>query len=139
MTSLEVVGFTRLQLTAKRFLKAVIDRADPEDSLIDAVIGLESLFGERGEIAFSIASGVSKLLGKTQVEREKRFSRVKKIYTARSNVVHGKEVKQSDVPELRASALLYLKKCVVELLENRQDLLELDTARRVRSLVLGDK
>ena len=140
VTSLEDVDFTRIQLTANRFLKAVIDRADPEDSLIDAVIGLESLFGGRSDIAFSLASGVSKLLGNNKAEREEIFSDVKKIYTARSNVVHGKEMKlRNDVTALRASALSYLQRCFVELLENRQDLLELDSTSRVRTLILDDK
>ena len=138
--ALESVDFSRVEIAASRFLKAVIGRAGAEDSLIDAVIGLESLFGGRAEIAFSMASGVSNLLGKDRAEREQIFAEIKTIYNARSDVVHGRAPKQrDDVRSLRAAALYYLKRCLVELLETRPELLELDTACRVRTLVLGDK
>lgn len=136
--ALESVNFSRVEIAASRFLKAVIGRAEPEDSLIDAVIGLESLFGGGPQIAFSMASGVSCLLGKDSAERVKIFHEIKEIYRARSTVVHGDKLKQKvDVRSLRASALSYLKRCLVELLETRQKLLGLDTESRVRALVLG--
>ena len=137
--SLESVDLGRIHVAVNRFLKAMIGRAEPEDSLIDAVIGLENLFGGRTEAAFSMASGVSRLLGKDRAEREKVFSKIKKVYRARSDVVHGREIKrQDDVSLLRADALTFLKRCLVELLMNRRDLLEPDSAGRVQALVLGD-
>ena len=129
-----------IQTAAKRFIGALINRNDVEDSLIDAVIGLESLFGARAEIAFHVSSGVSRLLGKDADEREELFKSTKRIYDARSKIVHGsqKDLKKINVPAVRKRALSDLKKCIGTLKETRQDLLDLDTARRVQALVLGD-
>jgi len=129
-----------IQTAAKRFLGASINRNNVEDSLVDAVVGLESLFGARAEIAFHVSSGVSRLLGKDADEREELFKSTKRIYDARSKIVHGsqKDLKKIDVPAVRDRALSDLKKCLGTLLETRQDLLDLDTVTRVRALVLGD-
>ena len=128
-----------IQIAAKRFIGASINRNDVEDSLIDAVVGLESLFGARAEIAFHVSSGVSLLLGKDVDEREELFDSTKRIYDARSKIVHGsqKDLKKIDVPAVRKRALSDLKRCLGTLIETRQDLLDLDTATRVRTLVLG--
>lgn len=127
-----------IQTAAKRFIGASINRNDVEDSLIDAVVGLESLFGARAEIAFHVSSGVSRLLGSDDEEREELFKSTKRIYDARSKIVHGsqKDLKKIDVPAVRERALSDLKKCIATLIERRQDLLDLDTATRVRTLVL---
>ncbi len=140
LSLIEQLDTKPIQTAAKRFIGASINRKDVEDSLIDAVVGLESLFGARAEIAFHVSSGVSRLLGKDAHEREEIFKSTKQIYDARSKIVHGsqKDLKKIDVPTLRERALSDLKKCIATLIEKRQDLLDLDTATRVRALVLGD-
>ena len=137
MTMLEGVDFSRIQLAARRFLKAAIDRTDPEDSLIDAVIGLESLFGSQKMNTLSIKDGVSKLLGNTNAERNEIFEGVGKIYNARCDVVHGREMNRqmvNDVSVLRKLALHYLQKCLGELLTKEQNLIDLDSEKRVKFL-----
>lgn len=140
VTLIEGLETKPIQTAAKRFISASINRNDVEDSLIDAVVGLESLFGARAEIAFHVSSGVSRLLGKDADERKELFKSTKRIYDARSKIVHGsqKDLKKIDVPAVRGRALSDLKKCLGTLIETRQDLLDLDTATRVQTLVLGD-
>ena len=82
-----------IKMARTRLISAVIDRslhgAGAQDSLVDAVIGLENLFGGGAEISFSLATGVSKLLGQSPGERNRIFNETKKVYGARSRVVHG--------------------------------------------------
>ena len=53
-----------IQVATKRYISSISRRADPTDAMLDAVIGLECLFGQRSEISFAIANSVSRLLHK---------------------------------------------------------------------------
>ena len=125
-------------MSINRFISAAINRGDLKDSLVDAVIGLEGLFGGRAEIALSVAVGAAKLLGKSPVERRGIFESSKKVYGARSDLVHGNAMKVAklDIPHLRVSALSLLRRCLLELLESRNDLLTLKAHERVKELVI---
>lgn len=128
-----------IDMAINRYLSATINRDDQQDSLVDAVIGLESLFGARAEISLSVASGVANLLGKDIPMRKDLFKLSKQIYNARSALVHGgsKQVAKLDIPAIRNSAVNLLKRCILELLENRSDLLPLSAEERVKDLVIG--
>ncbi|WP_139226411.1 HEPN domain-containing protein [Pseudovibrio ascidiaceicola] len=127
-----------IEMAVKRYISATTGRDEPEDSLVDAVIGLESLFGGRAEIALSVASGVARLLGDNLESREELFKRAKDIYSARSALVHGNrdKIKKLDVPSLRLSAVELLKRSILTLLEQRDGLLPLSGSERVRKLVV---
>ena len=129
----------QIDMTISRFVSATINRDDLQDSLVDAVIGMESLFGGRAEISFSVASGVANLLGQNLASRKDLFSETKQIYDARSALVHGsqKKVAKLDIPQIRNSAVGILKRCLLELLENRSELLPLSSQERVKELVIG--
>ena len=139
LTTISVSNLQQIEMAIGRFLSATTRRDDQQDSLVDAVIGLESLFGGRAEISLSVASGAANLLGKDAVERKSIFETAKKIYNARSALVHGssKQVLKLDVPSLRISALDLLKRSILELLEARPDLLPLSGQERVKELVIA--
>ena len=129
-----------LKMAKTRLISAVIDRplhdAGVQDSLVDAVIGLENLFGGRGEISFSLATGVSKLLGLSLDERNDIFAEAKKVYKARSKVVHGNST-QMNVSSERASAVSLLRRSLVELLTAKPELIGLKPQDRVKKLALA--
>lgn len=86
-------GENKLDLALKRLYKSLM-REEEEDVIIDLIVGLEMLLGDKdkGEITHKLALRIAALLGKessgafhaTQV-----FANVKKIYAYRSTIVHG--------------------------------------------------
>ncbi|MDO1582196.1 HEPN domain-containing protein [Rhizobium oryzicola] len=139
--NIESLDLDHIQVAIKRYISAVINRSDFHDSLIDAVIGLESLFGGKSEITFQVSAGVSALLGKSNTERKAIFEEVKKFYNARSSIVHGDQSRLAklDIPKERAKAVKFLKRCLLKLVEDRNDLLGLKSDARVQKLVLEEK
>ncbi|MCR9279931.1 MAG: HEPN domain-containing protein [Pseudomonadaceae bacterium] len=133
------LDMNKIDLSVRRFNSA-IHRSDNIDSLIDAVIGLESLFGQKSDIAFSVATSVSLLLAECAEDRSSIFSDIKKIYSARSDLVHGnkKNIAKIDVNAARNSSVNYLRRVLMELIEHRTDLISLDQgSARAKSLVIG--
>lgn len=74
---------SRIRLAIRRFLSATNERLEDDDALIDAVIGLENLFGERSEISFSVSNSTARLLGKG--EAEKTMALGVKLFTVKKN------------------------------------------------------
>lgn len=62
------------------------------DRLIDLMIGLEALFGERNEITYKIALRTASFLYPPGEERTDAFYKIKRIYEERSNLVHGRKL-----------------------------------------------
>ncbi len=56
-----------IDVAVRRTLSAVRERSDPEDALIDAVIGWENLFGhgESAEVGFRVTTAIARLLHPT--------------------------------------------------------------------------
>ena len=136
---IDAVNDKQIEVAIRRYLTAMVEREDIADSLVDAVIGLENLFGDRFEISLSIATCVSKLLEKSNVESRKEiFTDVKKIYDARSAVIHGskKRLEKLDLPTLRGKAVEYLSNCLRILYKERSDLIPLSSADRVKEIIL---
>lgn len=73
----------------RRMLAAAAERYTPDDVLVDAVIVWENLFGAKSETVLRVTSSLAWLLGTSAEDRRARQSRYKKIYAARSDVVHG--------------------------------------------------
>lgn len=129
----------KIRIAIRRYVTSIVARYDAEDSLIDAVIGLENLFGARAEIAQSVSFGTSHLLGTGAKERKTIFDDVKRIYNYRSQIVHGTSPSGKEVFDMRSKAVSYLRRCILSLIDGRQDLLQVKGAERVRELVLEDK
>lgn len=130
----------RITIAISRFVSASVNRNDFNDSLIDAVIGLENLFGNRSEISFSVSLGVAALLGRTPNDRHNYFSAVKKIYNIRSKIIHGSSTcKENNIRESRDQAIYLLRDCIMEIAKRRPDLAIMAQSERIKSLLLGSR
>jgi hypothetical protein len=138
--SIDAVDINPLGFAIGRYHSATTTRGSVSDSLVDAVVGLESLFGDRDANSLAIALCVAKLLGrdKDKTERDELFKLSKKIYGARSSLVHGAPNKKGslNVQDLRNSAIDLLKKCILELLSTRPELMNLSARDRVKCLAI---
>ncbi|WP_267244045.1 HEPN domain-containing protein [Streptomyces sp. PR69] len=130
----------KIDLALTRILRAIAERREPSDVLIDSVIAWESLFGTKeGEPTFRVTSCIAKLLADSVEERIALRTRLGKIYALRSKVVHGNSnLKTEDYP-LCQEALDFGIRVVKILVADRTDILELpDGAARSARLLLGD-
>lgn len=86
----------RTMAVALRRTISAVERADPTDAFIDALIAWDSLFGSKkgDSVTFRIAVGLSLLLGASEDERREIKRRATELYALRSGLVHG------SVPEL---------------------------------------
>lgn len=132
------VSDAKILLAKRRLQSALTERINPIDGLIDCVIGLENLFGQRSEIVFSVAIAVSKLLEKDFSRRKKIFSDVKKIYGLRSSIIHGgeKTLNHDEMMEKRNQVAAYLIQCFKKLYSEHKELLQLSSTERSKELAL---
>jgi Apea-like HEPN len=128
----------RIELALTRILRAIAERREPSDVLIDSVIAWENLFGsEEGEPTFRITTCLAILLeGSFQARKDLR-KRLTDIYRLRSKVVHGnRNLKGSEYPKCQ-EALNIAIDAIRVLVTERTDILELpDGAARSIALLL---
>ena len=101
-----------LGLPARR-LRTGVERATLEDSLVDYVIGLESLLsnpGEQTELKYRFAVRGAALLARTRRERYAWFKKLQAVYDLRSSVVHGRRADQAELQQLSEIAEHSLRK-----------------------------
>ena len=129
----------KIELALTRILRAIGERREPSDVLIDSVIAWERLFGTReGEPTFRVTSCLAKLLKDNLDERLAFKARLGKIYRLRSDIVHGNRVLERDDFALCNEALDVATQAIRVLLTDRQDILKLtDGAQRGAALLLG--
>lgn len=77
-----------LQLTLSRF-NSSLGRSSPQDRLIDLCIALESVFQSQSEITFQFSLFNSLLAETDPQKRYEIFRKLKKLYSQRSQLVHG--------------------------------------------------
>ncbi|MFT5421245.1 MAG: hypothetical protein ACI9D5_002000 [Candidatus Endobugula sp.] len=132
------ISDAKFLLAKRRLQSALTERENPIDGLIDCVIGLENLFGERSEISFSVAIAASKLLEKDLSKRKETFLDVKKIYGLRSKIIHGGDniLNHDEMMVRRNQAASYLIQCFRKLYLEHEELLQLTSAERSRELAL---
>lgn len=83
-----------------RRLEYASERRRHVDSLVDCIIGLESLFGESGETAFKVRMRGSMVLGKTLEDRQNWERKLNTLYTLRSEIVHTGAPKEKSLKNL---------------------------------------
>lgn len=84
-----------LRITVSRYSSAT-GRASNDDKLIDLCIALESVFQAQTEISFQFAL-YNSILSETEINKRKSiFKTLKKLYSQRSNVVHGNKEIDAD-------------------------------------------
>ncbi|MFE7524630.1 hypothetical protein ACFU7Y_02800 [Kitasatospora sp. NPDC057542] len=110
----------------RRLLRAITERQDPVDALVDAVIAWEAIFGTSTEITFRVCASLARLLHTSVDERTEFLKSAKKVYNARSKIVHGtSEVKIDEVHRLRDQAVSVAVDAFRALVVDRRDLLSI--------------
>lgn len=98
---------TQLSLGVSRIVRAAVERDDPMDSFVDAVIAWENLVGAKTETTFRVCGALAILLEPTDLAR--RIALLKSLkadYNKRSRLVHGgDEPKPGELGLLRDRAL----------------------------------
>ena len=130
----------RIELALSRILRAVAERREPSDVLVDSVIAWENLFGTKeGEPTFRVTMCLAKLLEQGTEARLTLRTRLGKIYALRSKVVHGGGTLSKKEYPLCYEALDVAIQAVRELVAERGDVLRLpDGAKRSAVLLLGN-
>ncbi len=128
-----------IAVAVRRTLSAVTERSrNAEDALIDAVIAWENLFGTGGtsEMVFRITTALAILLEPDPFARAELRSDLCKVYSLRSKVTHGGEVKPKDhLDERKDQAIDVAIVAMRELFEKYPSLIK-DAERGIR-LILG--
>lgn len=130
----------RIELALSRVLRALAERLEPSDVLIDSVIAWENIFGTKeGEPTFRVTTCLAVLLEDSFDARSELRKKLSRIYTLRSNVVHGNSnLKQGEFP-LCQEALEIAIRAIRVLTTTRTDILALpDGAARSTALLLGN-
>ncbi len=130
----------RIELAITRVLKAVAERREPSDVLIDSVIAWENIFGTaEGEPTFRVTACLSKLLADSLAERRTRRRELTDIYKLRSAVVHGnRSLTNADFAQCDR-ALDVAIDAIRTLVDKRPDLLaEGDGGSRSTAVLLAD-
>ena len=128
-----------IDVAVRRTLSAISERpTNSEDALIDAVIAWENLFGTGGtsEMVFRITTALAILLEPDPSARAEFRSDLGKVYSLRSKVTHGGEVKPKDnLSERKDQAIDVAIGAMRELFEKYPSLIG-DRERGMR-LILG--
>lgn len=130
---------SKIELALSRVLRAIAERREPSDVLIDSVIAWESLFGTKeGEPTFRVTTCLAVLLEDSYKARASLRKQLSDIYALRSKIVHGSaNLKESDYPKCQ-EALNIAIRAIRELATTRDDILALsDGAGRSAALLMG--
>lgn len=97
-----------IEIAVSRTLSSVRERAAVEDALIDAVVAWENLVGAGGhtEVVFRVTTALAGLLEQDPAKRDEFRKRLARVYTIRSKLLHGEEIKSSDkIEEKKETAI----------------------------------
>jgi nitrogen-specific signal transduction histidine kinase len=131
MAQLDGLTLDRIDIALRRLVRAVAERLDPLDSLIDAVIAWENLVEHRDQPTKSVLYGVSALVD----DRRWSKSRIDKVYKARSDVVHGEPPPDRTKGKEMASAAIRIGLDAVRaVISEHPDKLEMTSEERVTAL-----
>ena len=100
-----------------------------EDELIDLCIAMESLYvGEYQELGYKLALRGAYFLEHDAQKCSATFKRIRQVYKARSDIVHGGRKQPANLDELVSYAQEYLRRSILKLLSNPDDM------RRIRKI-----
>ena len=92
-----IKGNSFVKISKNRFISA-LSRPNPLDKLIDLAISMESLYvSGPGDITLKLVNRSSTLLAKNDKEREDYWNFMKKAYSIRSGIVHGEELRNTEI------------------------------------------
>jgi len=135
---LSVPHVSKIDVALTRILRALAERREPSDVLIDSVIAWENIFGSReGEPTLRVTASLAKLLEKAPAARKALKTKLGDIYRLRSDVVHGNAPLDIKQYPLCQEALDIAINAVRVLATERTDILELaDGSARSNRLIL---
>lgn len=138
ITALNGLALENLGHAPQRLLRAITERSDPIDALVDSVIVWEAIFGTHNEITFRVCGSLARLLYPTLEERMAFVKRAKSVYTMRSKIVHGaSDIKSEKINESRDEAVRVAILALRALVQQRPDLLTLvDSSKRSDQIML---
>ncbi|MFJ7334817.1 hypothetical protein ACIQU3_14185 [Streptomyces sp. NPDC101110] len=130
-----------LDVCIRRMVSACNSRYTPSDSLLDAVLAWENMFSGTPETVLRVCGALSSLLAAdTYKDRAELFSEMKKIYTARSQIVHGKTKRTLTEDVIRAhadKAIEYAFKALRKLYDCPEVLALKDSDARGMAVLMG--
>jgi hypothetical protein len=86
-----------IRVAVTRTISAIADTKLSDDALIDLAIALENLVGGPGpKLERRMSTALAVLLGHTTQEKAEVKARAKRVYKARSDLVHGDELPEAD-------------------------------------------
>jgi hypothetical protein len=129
----------RIDIAVRRLLRAVNERTDMADRLVDAVIVWENLFGtSEGEPTLRISSSLAWLLADDPAQREELQRKCRSLYRDRSRIVHGAAQDESALAESANAALRVARDALRVMFRERPELIALpDGAARSLRLIMG--
>ena len=130
----------KIRVAISRVARAVLESRDAADVLIDSVIAWENLFGSKdGELSFRITPSLAILLESEPAKRRELRSKLSKIYTVRSKLVHGSGELQPNETAMCFEALDIAIRAVRTLFEEKNSVLRRgDSVERGLVLILGE-
>ncbi|MFC8586055.1 hypothetical protein ACFUGD_16105 [Streptomyces sp. NPDC057217] len=130
-----------LNIAIRRMVSACNGRYSPSDSLLDAVLAWENMFSGTPETVLRVCGAMASLLAPGGYEdRRALYERVKKIYNARSQIVHGKSKRnltEALIQEFADSAIEFAFKALKELYGCPEILTLGDSDARGLAVLLG--
>lgn len=121
----------------KRLQYAIFERRNPEDAIVDAIIAWEGMFSERFETTFKVTGSMAKFL-RSGTKRDEFFSRLKKLYNLRSDLVHGGTsdlLKHENINDIRAEVISIGLECIMKIIINDR-LLAMSSGERIKSILV---
>jgi hypothetical protein len=134
MTELDQAPIDRIEVALRRLVRALAERQDPSDQLIDAVIAWENLVEHRDRPTSSVLWGIRTLATPAGWSRK----RIEGVYKTRSNIVHGEA---PDYVRIRADAPEAIRiglDSVRRLVTHYPDTLQITSEARVVALGYAD-
>ena len=139
LRKIDAPTYKKFQIAFDRLILILTGKRNPTDTVIDCVIVWESLFGEQGETTLKVCGSILKLL---DCEDKKDFyDKLKEVYNARSQLVHGDESNLNKlfkkVKDSKKFVCDVTRKCLVKLIDERPDLIRLSSSsERWRKILL---
>jgi hypothetical protein len=130
------IDITRFGVAPARLLRAVAERRDQTDSLIDAVICWEALFGGDTEMTFRVSAAIARLLRPSGPDRRALRTRIAEIYRLRSKVVHGADVPIGEVVDASREAVSTSVEVFRTLVSERRDLVKMSAGERSTAILM---
>jgi uncharacterized protein YutE (UPF0331/DUF86 family) len=130
INALSSLNLSKIEIAIDRICSAIGKREDPRDSLIDAVMSWENMFGTHDEVTYRVCTAISKLLKSNYEERSLEKQKLTKLYGKRSRIVHGDSIKKEEIKESSKEAIKTALESLSKLLEKGNDYLALGSEKR---------